>query len=329
MHKLICLSLSAFLILAAQQKPGRDAAKSTAPAVADKTSGKSIIGPDDILQIEVLHGEELSRTWRVNAEGEIRLPFVGMIKAGGMTVDELEITLTDKLAKYFNDPQVSVRLSEARSKPVTVMGNVERPGTLQLEGRNTLFHVLNAAGGPKDAGASLTVTREVSNGPLPVDEARTTQDGRYMVAEVPLEDVLSGRGQAATLEVQANDVITVSARQPRLVHVMGEVVRPGSVELVNAETVSITKVVAAAGGFNRLASPKKAVIRKIGSDGKPGEMATINLKQILDGKSADLELTEGDVLIIPSNQFMSYLQAISMTAVNAGVFSGFQVLARY
>lgn len=128
---------------------------------------------------------------------------------------------------------------------------------------------------------------------------------------------------------QANDVITVAARQPRLVYVMGEVVRPGSVELVNADTVSITKVMAAAGGFNRLASPGRAVVRKIGADGKAGETATINLSKILDGKAADLELTEGDVLIIPSNQFMSYLQAVSMTAVNAGVFSGFQVLARY
>jgi protein involved in polysaccharide export with SLBB domain len=150
-----------------------------------------------------------------------------------------------------------------------------------------------------------------------------------MVAEVSLDSVLTGRGPAATLEVQANDVISVSRRQSRLVHIMGEVTRPGSVELVTTDTVSITKVVAAAGGFTRLASPGKAVIRKVGSDGKPGETATIDLKKILDGKAHDLELTEGDVLIVPSNQFMSYLQALSMTAVNAGVFSGLQVLARY
>jgi protein involved in polysaccharide export with SLBB domain len=150
-----------------------------------------------------------------------------------------------------------------------------------------------------------------------------------MVAEVPLEEVLSGRGPAATLEVQTNDVINVSHRQSRLVHIMGEVTRPGSVELVTTDTVSITKVVAAAGGFTRLASPGRAVIRKIGSDDKFGETSIINISKILNGKAHDLELTEGDVVIIPSNQFMSHLQALSMTAVNAGVFSGLQVLARY
>jgi protein involved in polysaccharide export with SLBB domain len=112
------------------------------------------------------------------------------------------------------------------------------------------------------------------------------------------------------------------------VYVIGEVLRPGSVELVNSETVSITKVLAAAGGKTRTALASKAMIRRIGSDASQGA-AKIDLDKIMSGKAADLELAEGDVLVIPSNQLMTYLQNVSLTAINAGIFAGFQVLARY
>lgn len=309
-------------VIALSQQP---AAAPPTPSPASTSS--SIIGVDDVLSISVLHGEELSRTWRVNGEGTLRLPFVGTIKAAGLTVDQLESDLRKRLVNYFNDPQVTVTLSEARSKPITVMGAVDRPGALQLQGRNTLFHVINSAGGPKDAGSSITITRDATNGPLELEQARPTADGRYYVAEVPIDDVLSGRGPAASLEVLTNDVISVASKQPKLVHVIGEVLKPGTVELVKSDTVSITKVIAAAGGFTRLASPKKALIRRIGAE--PGQTATIDLKKIIDGDAADLELAEGDVLIVPSNQLMSYLQTVSLTAVNSGVFSGLQVLARF
>ena len=297
------------------------------PSPAAMPASTTTIGVDDVVSISVLHGEELTRTWRVNAEGNIRLPFVGTVKAAGLTVDEFEADLVRRLGKFFNEPQVSVSLVEARSKPVTVMGAVDKPGALQLQGRNTLFHVLNSAGGPKDAGNTLTITREAAAGPLQLDGVRMTDDSRHYVAEVPIDDVLSGRGRAASLEVRTNDVISVSARQPRVVYVIGEVNRPGSVELVKSDSVSVTKVVAAAGGLSRLASPKKTLIRRIG--GEPGQTAIINLRDIIDGKAADLDLAEGDVLIIPSNQLMSYLQTVSLTAVNSGVFSGLQVLARF
>jgi polysaccharide export outer membrane protein len=324
MHKALRLLILAPVIALGQQTAAPSA---PAPALAQTATSSSIIGTDDVLSIAVLHGEELTRAWRVNGEGNIHLPFVGSVKAAGLTVDELEADLRKRLVNHFNEPQVTVTISEARSKPVTVMGAVDRPGSVQLQGRNTLFHVINSAGGPKDAGSTMTITRDTASGPLELEQARPTQDGRYYVAEVPIDDVLSGRGPAASLEVRTNDVITVAPKQARLVHVIGEVLKPGTVELVRSDTVSITKVIAAAGGFTRLASPKKALIRRIGAE--PGQTAIIDLRKIIDGDAADLELGEGDVLIVPSNQLMSYLQTVSLTAVNSGVFSGLQVLARF
>jgi polysaccharide export outer membrane protein len=327
MHSSIRILILLPALALGQQTAAPQPAPAAAPVAGAAASSSSIIGIDDILSINVLHGEEFNRLWRVNGEGSVRLPFIGAVKAAGLTVDQLEADLTRKLAKYFNEPQVTVTLTETRSQPVTVLGAVDKPGAIQLQGRNTLFHVLNSAGGPKDAGSTVTITRDAATGPLEIEQARPTSDGRYYVAEVPIDDVLSGRGPAASLEVKTNDVINVAPKQPRLVYIIGEVLKPGTVELVKADTVSITKVVAAAGGFSRLASEKKSLIRRIG--GEPGEMAIIDLEKIMKGEAADLELGEGDVLMVPSNQFMSYLQTVSLTAVNAGVFSGLQVLARF
>jgi polysaccharide biosynthesis/export protein len=317
------------LPLAAQERSKPASVNPEPPTTARKasSSGATKIGPDDTLNVSVLHSEELTGTWRVNATGDLRLPLIGTVKAAGLTVEQFEADITKRIRKFINEPHVSVFMSESRSRPVTVIGAVDRPGTLQLQGRSTLLSVLNMAGGAKEAGPVLTITRDLSNGIIPLEQARTTLDGRYSVAEVNLEEVLSGRGPVAELEVLANDLIRIPQKQTRLVHIIGEVNRPGSVELATTDTVSITRLIAAAGGFTRTAKPNKAIVRHIGSE-SAGETAVIDLNRIVEGKAADLQLGEGDVLIVPSNQLMQYLQTLSLTAANAGVFSSLQILTR-
>lgn len=326
LNRLLCCVLLAVPLVCSQSKSATSDAAGTPKAM----SGRARIGPDDTLNISVFHGEELTRTWRVNSAGDLNLPLVGKIKAAGLTVEELEANLTKALDKYIEDPRVSIFMTESRSQPVTVLGAVGQPGTLQIKGeQNTLFNLMNEAGGPKEAGATMTVTRPIEQGQIPLEGARVTSDSLYSVAQIPVEDVMSGRGQAANLTIMPRDVVNVATKQPRLVYVIGEVVRPGSVELVNSETVSITKVLAAAGGKTRMASANKSMIRRMGSDATHGETAKIDVDRIMSGRAADLELAEGDVLIIPSNQLITYLQTVSLTAVNAGIFSGLQILARF
>ncbi|HYI95025.1 MAG TPA: polysaccharide biosynthesis/export family protein, partial [Bryobacteraceae bacterium] len=323
--RLLCIALIA-QAPGVCQKPvtGGESATSEARLLG----GKAKIGPDDTLKIEVFHGDELSKTWRVNSAGDLNLPLVGKVKAAGLTVEELETNLAKLLEKYINEPRVSIFMTESRSQPVTVLGAVAQPGRLQIKGeQNTLFNLVNEAGGPKDAGATLTVTRPMEQGQIPLDNAKTTPDSLYSVAKIPVSEVMSGQGRAANLEIRPRDVVTVDQKQPRLVYVIGEVVRPGSVELVNSDTVSITKVLAAAGGKTKTALASKSLIRHIGAPADGA--AKINLDEIMSGKASDLELSEGDVLVVPSNQLMQYLTTVSMVAVNAGIFAGFQVLARY
>jgi polysaccharide export outer membrane protein len=308
-------------VLLAQQ--GADAT-----AVASRADKGAVIGPGDTVTIVALHCEEISRAWRVGPSGRLSLPIVGNVQVAGLTVEDFEQDLAKRLRKYVIEPQVSAYISESRSRPVMVTGAVEKAGLINLEGSQTLFDILLIAA-PKDPGPIVTVSRSKEAGPLGLAGSKISPDGQYWTIELPLEDVMNGRSPAAGLALAADDVIVVAERRPRLVHIIGEVARPGSVELLHQETVSITKLLASAGGLTRGAKPEKTIVRHISAAGTRTETAVINMKKIISGKSADLELSAGDVVIVPSSQWLSYLQSSSLSAISAGVFTGLQVLARF
>lgn len=106
------------------------------------------IGPQDLLEISVFQVTELNRTVRVNTSGDISLPLVGVIRAGGRTVQELEADIAKNLdAKFLQNPQVTVFVKEFTSQRVTLEGSVKKPGIYPLTGRTTLLQAIAMAEG--------------------------------------------------------------------------------------------------------------------------------------------------------------------------------------
>ena len=94
-----------------------------------------IIGPEDLLEISVFELEGLNKTVRVSEEGMINLPLLGEVRAEGQTRRGLEEIVRNLLEeKYINSPQVSVFIREYRSRSVSVIGSVQKPGTYKLLG---------------------------------------------------------------------------------------------------------------------------------------------------------------------------------------------------
>jgi polysaccharide biosynthesis/export protein len=278
------------------------------------------IGPEDTITIFALNAEEISKPWRVSASGELNLPMAGRIQAAGMTVEQLEQEITSRLDAYLNQPQVTVFVSEKRSHPVTVSGAVEKPGIVQMRGPMPLFEVLVLAGTSKEAGPFVTLTRRADQGVIPYPGARTDKDGASSI-RLELKDVMQGYGREAELTVLAHDLISVEpGKRQRLVYISGEVNRPGAIELMTQDRVSISKIIAMAGGLTRTASPKKTMIRRINSKGIETSISFINLNRILSGKAKDVELGEGDVVVIPSDQLKGFMQSVSTSAVSTGIW---------
>jgi len=302
------------------------AGASNTPAPAPGAIRQVFVGPEDTVTIYALNVEEISKAWRVNSSGELSLPMVGSLKAAGLTIADLERAITGRLRKYVKDPQVTAYISESRSHPVTVSGAVAKPGVVQLDGPTRLFDVIVKAGGPLDAGPELTLTRSVHYEAIDYPGVQQTADGKFGVLQLPLPEVMRGDTEVANLTVLPYDVISVtSGKVPRLVYISGEVGRPGTIELVHQDSISLSKALAIAGGVNRTAAPSKAILRHIDSNGIETAFTFVNLKRILSGKAKDISLTEGDVLVVPSSQIMTYLSAASTSAINTGML----VLARF
>ena len=105
------------------------------------------IGAEDELTISVWHEAELSQGVVVRPDGLITLPLLNELKVLGLTTDELQALLTEKLKTVVNDPQVTVIVKAVHSRKVFAMGNVAKQGVYPLGGRKTVLELIAEAGG--------------------------------------------------------------------------------------------------------------------------------------------------------------------------------------
>jgi polysaccharide export outer membrane protein len=113
------------------------------------TIGKEYrIGPNDLLDIEVLNVENAKRTVRVNAAGYVTLPLIGPVTVAGLTQQQAEEHIAKLYGdKYLQNPQVSLFIREFTTERITVDGAIAKPGIYPLVGQMTLLRVLALAGG--------------------------------------------------------------------------------------------------------------------------------------------------------------------------------------
>lgn len=106
------------------------------------------VGPQDLIEISVFQVTDLNRTVRLNSVGQISLPLIGSVAAGGKTVQELEAEIASRLSqRYLQNPQVSVFVKEFASQRVTLEGAIKNPGIYPLTGRTSLIQAIAMAQG--------------------------------------------------------------------------------------------------------------------------------------------------------------------------------------
>lgn len=160
------------------------------------------IGPLDLLEITVFQVDDLSRKVRVNSSGQISLPLVGAITAGGKTVAELERDIAAALAKdHLRDPQVTVFVEEFTSQRVTVEGAVNKPGIFPITGRTTLLQAIALSEGFSDLADEQTVV------------IFRVIDGKKMAALFNVKAIRAGQMEDPL--VYGDDIVVVERSQGR------------------------------------------------------------------------------------------------------------------
>lgn len=263
---------------------------------------KYVLGPGDEIVIIALNAEDIAnKPIRITAGGDLNLPMVGRIHVAGMTVEQLEGELTERLKKYIRNPEVAVNVTGFKSQPVSVIGFVGTPGVIQLEGRKTLIEVLSMAGGLKqDAGYRVKITRKGEWGPIPLPSATPTGD--YSVAEVNIRGINDASHPEENILILPFDVISVPRAE--VVYVMGEVRKPGGFALNDRQSISVLQAIALSEGLGFNASAKNSKILRPVPGANHQEIA-INLEQLLQGKTKDVTLQPDDILFVPNSSAKS------------------------
>lgn len=273
-----------------------------APEIRRKAGLNYIIGPEDVLDIDVFNVPELHKIVRVSNDGTIPLALLGHVAAAGFTTDQLRADLEKKYGgTYLQDPQVSVYITEFHAQPVSVIGAVERPGLYQLTGPRSLIEVLSMAGGlakrsSAPAGKTLFVTRKGGFGDL------APAEGMELVApeklEINITRLLYSHEDALNIEIQPRD--TISITKADVVYVVGEVRKPGGFVLEDREKVTVMQALALAEGFSGTPTKSSARIIRRAPDGSRTEIP-VDLKKVLNGKAKDVEMVANDILFIPNS----------------------------
>ena len=154
------------------------------------------IGPQDLLEVSVFLNQDLKREVRVNTIGQISLPLIGSVQAGGKTVSELETELSTVYGKsYLQSPQINVFIKEFTSQRVTLEGSIAKPGIYPITGKTTMLQAIAIGGG------TLQIANEES-----VVVFRMVK-GQRMAAVFDLKQIRAG--QIADPEIYGDDIVVV------------------------------------------------------------------------------------------------------------------------
>jgi polysaccharide export outer membrane protein len=271
-----------------------------APCPAQQES--LLIGPGDLIQVEVMDTPEMQQQVRVTDDGNVPLAYIGSMHVAGQTPAAAAASIQGALIekKVMRYPQVTVRMMELATQDVSILGQVHSPGTYSITTPQTILKVLSLAGGLSDmADRHVTVKRN-----------KTGEQLKYYVsndAEQALSDVVM---------VYPGDTVLVAKAQ--MIYVMGDVNRPGAYAMTtNDEHLTVMQVIAFAGSASKTAV--QSHVRLIRTTEHGQVELPVQLDAIQKGKRPDIALQPNDILYVPFSWMKNVaMQSSSIGAATAG-----------
>jgi len=240
-----------------------------------------VIGPQDVLMITVWDQEDLNRKFAVDADGTFTFPLIGRVRAGGLTLRELEAELKRRLMDgFFRNPQITVGVEQYRSQRIFIVGEVRNPDTYPLTGDMSLIEAIARAGStlPTASGEALIVRAPKGGGNGPTMPNGETSD----VMRVDLKELQSG---ALTQNIALRDGDTIFVPRADTIYVFGQVKNPGAYPIQRGTTV--LQALSLAGGVTdrgatgrikvvRISNGKKVEVRvKLNDTVQPGDTVIV------------------------------------------------------
>jgi protein involved in polysaccharide export with SLBB domain len=176
-----------------------DRAAGPYPVSQPPIASDAAIGPGDLFDVRVYGEPTLSSIYEVGSDGTINFPLIGAVKAQGKTPPQIEKEIEQRLAEgYIKQPSVSVRVTEYRSRRVSIFGQVRQPGTFPYSENMSVVEAITKAGGFTGMARknAVRITRK---------SGEKTES-----INIAVEDI--GQGRAPNFLLRPGDVIFVPER---------------------------------------------------------------------------------------------------------------------
>jgi polysaccharide biosynthesis/export protein len=280
---------------------------SVRPVSAQDQKESLLIGPGDLIQVDVLDTPEMEQQVRVTDGGSAPLAYVGNVQVGGKTpaaaADAIRLLLISK--NVMKHPQVTVRVQEYSTQDVSVLGQVRTPGAYPLTTPQPVLRVLSLAGGVTEiADRQVTVKRHGSSEQLTYT---LSNDPQKMLTDMVM--------------VNPGDIVMVP--KSAIIYIMGDVGRPGGYAMSSNDShLTLLQAIAPARSANKTSKQSKVRLIRVTEQGK--QEIPIHLDAMEKGKIPDMDLQANDIIFVPfswmKNMAMSSSQIAASTA-NAAIFA--------
>jgi polysaccharide export outer membrane protein len=159
------------------------------------------VGPGDVFEVSVLGEKDLPKEFRVQPDGSIGFPYIDRIVVAGLEPQQIEELIKTQLVakKILVDPQVTLVVKQYNSKKVSVIGSVQKPGSLPWTEGMKLVEAISLAGG-------FTSLADADH----VFLTRNTSPTKTVTAVISVDDITDGK--IADIPLQAGDTIKVTPR---------------------------------------------------------------------------------------------------------------------
>lgn len=226
------------------------------PNMRIATPSNYVLGVDDELSIDIFGFSEKTAKYKINTEGQIRIPNIGPVFLSGLTIEEAKTKLKSVMAKTYpglnsGKTFLQISLGQIRSIRVTLIGEVSQPGTYEMSSLSTLANALYASGGPSDNGSFRKID--------------LIRNGKRIVT-FDLYDFLLNGDLTKNILLKDDDIIKVHPYAVRL-SLTGAVKRAAIYESEPGENLG-TVIEKYASGFADSANRNKITIQRFGELGK-------------------------------------------------------------
>ena len=164
-----------------------------------RSSQSYVLQPGDLVDIQVYMEDDMNRLLRLSGNGTITFPLVGNIKLSGLTLEQAEKRLAERLTSYIKQPQVSMLVKEYGNKTVYVLGQVSKPSSIEIppEKPLTVLEAITSVGGFTDIANTSKV------------RILRIEDGKQKTIDVDVSQITKQGNKSMDIALQPGDVVFV------------------------------------------------------------------------------------------------------------------------